>query len=118
MLTIDNLNENKVLTVSAKGKITKGDYDIILPQMEKLLEKHGKLRFLINLEDIESVEPEAAWEDLKFDRKHMDEYGKIAIVGEKNWEKWGTKISSLFFDPEMKFFYKDQKEMAKAWVNN
>jgi hypothetical protein len=42
----------------------------------------------------------------------------MAIVGDKSWERWGTKISSQFFDPEMRCFNQDEKEMAKAWVNN
>lgn len=118
MLTIDNLNDNKVLEVSAKGQLTKDDYDIILPQLKGLLEKHGKLRFLIKLEDFKGFEPQALMEEVKFDREHMDEYGKTAIVGEKEWEKWGTKLSKLFFDTEMRYFPKQDEKLARTWVNN
>jgi len=45
-------------------------------------------------------------------------FGKTAIVGDKKWEESGTKISKLFFDSKMKFFYKDQSDEVWRWVNS
>lgn len=115
MLRIEHLNENRVLTLTAGGRLTKEDYEQALPKMEELLEKHGRLRFLIKLENFSGFEPAALWEDLRFDFKHRDEYGKIAIVGDKKWEEWGTKISKPFFESEVKFF--EDEDKAEAWVN-
>jgi len=118
MLRIDNLNENQVLTIRASDRLTKEDYNRLLPELEQMLEKHSPLRFYIKLEDLSGFEIEALVEDLKFDYKHKNQYGKTAIVGDKKWEEWGTKISKIFFDSEMKFFYKDQSDEAWSWVNN
>ena len=118
MLRIDNPNENKVLTVLASGTLTKEDYLRLLPGLEKMLEKHGTLRFFIKLEDFSGFKLGALWEDIKFDYKHKNQYGKTAILGDKKWEEWGTKISKIFFDSEMKFFYKDQSNEAWNWVNS
>lgn len=118
MLTIDDLNDNKVLEISAKGKLTKDDYEIMLPQLENLLDRYGKLRFLIKLEDFKGIEAEALWDEIEFDREHMDEYGKTAVVGDRTWEDWGTKISNLFFDTEVKYFDRSHEEQARSWVNN
>ena len=52
-----------------------------------------------------------------FDFKYKNQYGRTAIVGDKKWEEWGTKISRMFFDSEMKFFYEDQSDDARNWVN-
>lgn len=107
-----------MLAITARGKLTKEDYAGLLPQLEHMLETHGPLRFYIKLEDFSGFEMGALWEDIKFDYKHKNMYGKTAIVGEKKWEEWGTKISSLFFDSEMKFFSKDQEDEAWKWVND
>lgn len=118
MLRIDDLNENQVLTITAGGKLTKDNYDRLLPELEQMLEKHGKLRFYIKLEDFSGFEIGALWEDIKFDYKYKNQYGKTAIIGNKKWEEWGTKISKIFFDSEMKFFYEDQKDEAWNWINS
>ena len=117
MLRIDDLNENQVLTITASDRLTREDYDRLLPELEELLEKNDPVRFYIKLEDISGFEMGALVEDLKFDFKHKNQYGKTAIVGDKKWEEWGTKISKMFFDSEMKFFYEDQRDDAWNWVN-
>lgn len=118
MLKVEILNENKVLTITATGKLTKEDYISLLPSLENLLKNHGLIRFFIRLEDFKGFELEALWEDIKFDYEHQRQYGKTAIVGSKKWEELGTKFSSLFFGAEMKFFYKEQAKDAWDWVNS
>jgi hypothetical protein len=118
MLRIDHPNENKVVTVTVSKQLTKEDYQRLLPELEEMLKQYGALRFYIELKEFSGFEMGALWEDIKFDYKHKNQYGKTAIVGDKHWEEWGTKISKLFFDAEMKFFYEDQSDEAWSWVND
>lgn len=118
MIEIGQVNENNVLTVHASGKLTGQDYDRILPQMERLLQQHGKLRFYMDLDGLSAIEPDALRKDLDFDVEHRGQYGKTAVVGDSEWENWMTKFSNLFFDAEMKFFDKDQADTAWKWVNS
>ena len=118
MLKIEALNENRVVTITASGKLTKKDYDQLLPELEKLLHSLESLRCYIKLDDFTGFDLDALWEDIKFDQKHMDQYGKTAIVGDKKWEEWGTKFSALFFKSELKFFYKNHSDNAWEWVNS
>ncbi len=118
MLTIENINEHQVVTIVATGKLIKEDYVRLLPELEQKFEKFETLRFLIVLEDFSGLELDALWQDITFDYKYKKQYGKTAIVGDKKWEEVGTKISSLFFQSEMKFFYQDQKDVAWNWVNS
>ena len=117
MLRVGDVNANGVLKIVAGGTLTKADYEELLPQVEALLRERGTLRFYIELEEFSGFELGALWEDITFDRKHMDSFGKVAVVGDRRWEEWGTKFSSLFFSPEMKFFYHDKADEAWAWIN-
>lgn len=118
MLTLGQLNENKVVTIHVQGKLTKTDYERVLPDLEIMMNEHGVLKFYIKLEDFSGFDMEALWEDIKFDYKHQKQYGKIAIVGQKQWEEWGVKFSDLFFKSEVKFFYEEQAKQAWQWVNS
>jgi len=118
MLNIKPINENQVVHVTVSGTVTKEDYEQLLPQLESLLQLHETVRFYVDLEGLSGFEAEALWEDIKFDAKHKDQYGKTAIVGDKRWEEWGTKISSFFLDAEMRFFYTAQSTQAWEWVNS
>lgn len=116
MIEIGTVSEDKVLPVTASGKVSKADYEKAIPQLESLLEEHGSLRFFVKLENVSGFELGALWEDLKFDRKHMNQFGRTAVVGDKAWEEWLTRVSGLFFSPEVRFFYSDDEEAARAWV--
>ena len=117
MLTLGQLNENKVVTIHVQGKLTKTDYERVLPDLEIMMNEHGVLKFYIKLEDFSGFDMDALWEDIKFDYKQQKQYGKIAIVGQKQWEEWGVKLSDLFFKSEVKFFYEEQAEQAWQWIN-
>ena len=118
MLSINGPNENRVMTVIVSGELTREDYARLLPELEKILEKFESLRFFIRLRDFEGIEAGAVWEDLKFDVKHSDQYGRSAIVGSNRWEKWATQIANLFFSAEMKFFPEEDREQGWVWVNS
>ncbi|MBU1192247.1 MAG: STAS/SEC14 domain-containing protein [Gammaproteobacteria bacterium] len=118
MLRLDNLNQNQVLTITAKGTLTQQDYEDVMPSLESILEQHSKLRFYIKLEDCSGIRPGALWEDLKFDMKHRSKFGRTAVVGDKKWEEWGTKLAQWIVKDEVKFFHADQRDEAWEWVNH
>ena len=59
----------------------------------------------------------AFWRDMKFDVEHQDKFGRIAIVGDKTWQKWAAKLSDPFFSSaEIRFFDPAEIGVAEAWV--
>lgn len=116
MLTLEGLHDNAVLAVKASGYITKEDYEDTLPELDRLIARHGPLRFFIHLDDVEGIEPKALWEDAKFDWMHRNDYEKIAMVGDRQWQDWATAMSKPFFKAETKFFREEESDRAWQWV--
>jgi len=56
------------------------------------------------------------WRDLKFDARHKDSFGRIAIVGDGKWEEWGTKLLNPLFKAEMRFFQPPELRHAEEWA--
>lgn len=107
---------SRLVYLEASGKLTRTDYDRLLPDLEAALGEAGRVRMLIELTDFRGWEPGAAWEDLKFGIQHRKDFERIAVVGEKGWERWGTMLSKPFLPGEMRFFEKDQAGQARAWI--
>lgn len=84
MLTVNKLPGQNIAQIGAGGHITKADYDQALPELETLLKKYPRLRFFVSLDHISGIAPGALWEDLKFDVKYKDRFGRTAVVGEKS----------------------------------
>jgi SpoIIAA-like len=58
----------------------------------------------------------AAWEDLEFDLKHARDAGRIAMVGEKKWQEWLTKLGALFVKADVKYFNLASLPEAERWI--
>jgi hypothetical protein len=114
MLTFLERSSENVLGVKATGKLTHADYQFLIPRLEKLIQEHGTIRVLFELEDCRGWEAGAAWDDLKFGLKHGGDVERCAVVGEKKWQEWMTKLARPFFN--VKYFVKADLERAWQWV--
>jgi len=103
-----------VLGLKAVGNLTHADYEQLVPALEELIKEHGKVHVLFELEDCQGWDIGAAWDELKFWFKHGADVERCAVVGEKKWQEWMTKLSRPFF--KVKYFDKAELEEAWDWV--
>jgi len=103
---IERINSSFFLKLKATGKLTHEDYKIIDPLIDAALYgiKQPKIKVLIDGTDLEGWEFQAAWDDFKLGLKHNNEFEKIAIYGNKNWQEISVKIGSWFMSGEIKYF--------------
>ena len=107
----------KVLKANVSGKLTKEDYQHFLPEFEKLIQEHGKIRVLFEMHDFHGWEAAALWEDLKLDFKHFNDIERLAMVGESKWQKGMSVFCKPFTTAEVKYFEHDQADEAEKWVH-
>lgn len=111
MISFQRTPSENVLHVKATGKLTHADYQRLIPKLEDQLRSHGKLRVLFELDDCQGWEIGAAWDDLKFGLKHGGDCERCAVVGQKRWQRWMTKLAKPFF--AVRYF--DKSQMPEAW---
>lgn len=112
MLKVTN-RQDDVVEVRAVGKLERADYERVVPQLEDAVER-GRLKLLVHLRNFEGWTPRALVDDLRFDLRHHDDFSKIAVVGERELERLGTKLSKPFFSGETRFF--EDLEQARRWI--
>ena len=108
--------KGNLVRVEVSGQLTQDDYDALVPSWRATIARHGTMRMLFVMRDFEGWTPQAAWEDFRFDLKHHQQVERIAMVGEKQWQHWMTKIASWFVDPEVRYFDATQENEAESWV--
>ena len=113
---IERVDNEFFLTLKAKGKLSHKDYEIITPMIDSALTKvkEPKVKALIDGTDLEGWEPRAAWDDFKIGLKHGNEFEKIAIYGNKKWQKNIAAIGNWFISGELKYF--PQADQAIEWL--
>lgn len=108
--------DGKVLNVEVSGKLTVEDYQHFVPEFEKLIAEHGKIRLLFVMSDFHGWTAGALWEDLKVDMKHFNHIERLAMVGEKAWEKGMSVFCKPFTTAKVRYFGQDEFEQAKEWI--
>lgn len=115
MLTMETADSGIVL-IKASGRLSKADYDRFVPEFERIARARGPVRMLIDLHDFHGWDLPGLWEDLKFDTTHQNDMGRVAIVGDRAWQEWGTRLSKPFFKAEMRYFDQNEARNAQAWL--
>jgi hypothetical protein len=98
------------------GKLEHQDYVIFAPKFETVAQKRGKLRLLFLMEDFHGGKPRAALDDFKLDVKHFGEIERIAIVGDKKWEKGMSYVIRAFTTADVRYFDMTLLAEARAWL--
>jgi hypothetical protein len=100
-------SSGNVLGFKVSGDVVKANYDVMVPAVEAALKTDEMVTVLLDMTEFKWEKVEAWGSDLKFGREFHDKIAKMAIVGEKTWEKWLTKLVDPFYAKEAKFFYPD-----------
>ncbi|MGI8891654.1 MAG: STAS/SEC14 domain-containing protein [Chthoniobacterales bacterium] len=109
--------KGNVVRVQVSGKLTQEDYDQLIPSWKETIARHGSMRLLLIMEDFEGWKLGAAWDDFRFSTGHAKRIVRVAMVGEKTWQKWMAKLGALFLADEIKYFELSQLVEAERWVH-
>lgn len=115
---IERIENEIFLSLKAVGKLSHHDYETITPMIDAALAevKHPKVKALIDGTELEGWEPRAVWDDFQIGLKHGNEFEKIAIYGNKDWQKFISKVGGWFISGEVKYF--EDLESAYFWIRS
>lgn len=114
------LNEEdggKLLNVHVSGKLTSADYEHFVPEFERLVGQHGKLRVLFDMTDFHGWDAGALWADTKFAIHHFADISRIAMVGETKWQHGMATFCKPFTRATVQYFDHAQATEARAWLD-
>ena len=115
-IQINEENDGKVLVLHISGKLAKTDYEQFVPEFERLLRQHGKLRVLFDMSDFHGWEGSAVWEDIKFDIKHFADIERLAMVGNKKWQHGMATFFKPFTKATSRYFDRADTAEARKWL--
>ncbi len=116
MDAIETISTGRILEVRVTGKLTKESYHEFVPAVNAQIKQYGKLRILFVMKDFHGWTAGAMWEDFKFDLKHWKDIERLAVVGDKKWEKGMASFCKPFTKAKIRYFDVVQLEEARAWL--
>jgi len=107
---------DNVLAFKLSGKLHDEDYKTFVPAVDAAIQKVGKVRLLAQFHDFKGWDLHALWDDIKFSTTHCTKIDRIALVGEKTWEKWMAKVCKPFTMAKVQYFDAGDVDAARAWL--
>ena len=107
---------NNIVLIQVRGKVAKADYEQFVPAFKQLVQQHGKLRVLFEMEQFHGWEVGALWEDIKFDLRHFSDIERLAMVGEKKWQKGLAAFCKPFTKAKIRYFDHTDAAAARTWL--
>ena len=116
MFEIEEQDDGKLLAIRLKGRLRGEDYQRLGPQLDAAIARHGKVRLICDATAWEGISPDAVWEDLKLGLRHFTGFDRVALIGERDWMAWATKLGDAIMPYKMRFFTADQADAAWHWI--
>lgn len=106
--------KNNVVSMAVLGQFTLDDYKEFEEAVLYGIKFQGVVNLLIDLRDMLSFSLDVAWEEVKFSRRHANDFDRVAVLTSNEWVAWSTWINRLFVNADIELF--DDMEEAEAWV--
>jgi len=107
----------KLLEVRVSGKLAHEDYQHFVPEFARLVKQTGKIRVLFEMAGFHGWEGSALWDDIKFDLKHFSDIERLAMVGDKKWEKGMSVFCQPFTTAKIRYFDSAAIAEARKWLD-
>lgn len=117
-MTVQTLEKEpqNMLVVHVQGRLTRDDYRRILPEVERLIRENGRIRLLFKMDAFGGWDAAAVARDADFDARYFSAIERLAVVGDKRWERWMDEFSRPFPGARIGYFDPSQEEEARRWL--
>ena len=109
---------DEVLGMEAKGEVTGDDYkQVVIPAVERHLERHDKIRLLYFLgSEFSGFSAAAMWDDARVGMEHPFSWERIAVVTDHDAYRRLFKGIGFLFPAKIRVFSVAELDDAKAWI--
>lgn len=114
---IHNLPDNMV-GFRSSGEVTQDDFKLVNVKVSELVQKTGKLNYLLYLENSPADFTFGAWiQDALLGIKNITKWNRAAIISDSETVDKFTSFFSKIMPGEFKVFHKNDLERAIDWTS-
>jgi hypothetical protein len=118
-IQLNEENGGRILVVHVSGKLVRADYEHLVPEFQRLVLQHGRLRVLYDMTDFHGWDLGALWEGTVFKIKHSADTKRVercAMVGDKKWQQGMATFCKPFTKATIRYFDHADAAEARKWL--
>lgn len=102
------------LNVALFNEFTVEDFKLLESSVVEVLREHEQPDLLLDFSLMRDFTIDMAWEQIRFTRQHIGDFGLIAIVVNDWWIELGARLSNILSLQHAKYF--KTTEDAQKWL--
>lgn len=111
-------DDPELFAVKISEQLTRNEFLQVKPEIEKIISQYGKFRLLIEASDLKLPEFSFFMEDFKFIIHNHKNAERVALIGNKTWEKVWLEFVKLITSVDVLFFDVSERERAWEWIKS
>ena len=115
-IQLNEENGGKMLVVHVSGKLAAADYEHFVPEFERLVREHGRVRGLFDMTGFHGWTAGSLWEDTKFAMHHFHDIDRLVVVGETKWQEGMATFCKPFTNATTRYFDNADASNARRWL--
>lgn len=108
--------EDNKIEISLWGDLKENEFAEVFHQLESLAAAHPKINVLIDAGGIERYDIGMTFEQYDFYKEYKNRLDKVALVSERPFEQFMTKILNKFSDTTFRAFSNAETDAARKWI--
>ena len=114
MIVVDQKPQR--VSVSVFGEFTLADYKEFEEVVNFKVRFEGPVDLYFDLSQMADLTIDVAWEEIKFSRAHPDDFKRVAVVTDSQWDTWSAWLSQTFVSADVEVF--DNADEANSWLDS
>ena len=106
--------EKSLLKVHVYDELTISDFREFEEAVNKNLGANGTIDLLLDFNNMTGFTLDTALEEIQFNRQHIGDYQKIAVVTSDQWLTWVTWLATVFTHANVQKF--PDTQLALDWL--
>ena len=111
-------DQDDLIIVTVRGTLGDHDYERLVPELEAEIAEHGRVRMVWEMIDFEGWTAGGMWRDARFDLNHNRDVTHLAMIGDKRWQDWLTRLMKPLARGKVRYFPSSERDAAYAWVRS
>lgn len=116
MLTFHDDPKSGVFELEVDGRISREEFEAIIAALEAKLATVEKLNVVEVVGSMGWLEPSLWWQDMTWGFRHLDRFGRCAIVTDHGWIGPVARAAAALFPVEIRSYPKADLEVARKWA--
>jgi hypothetical protein len=116
MFELMPINEDGVVGIKMTGVLCDADYQSFLPEFENMLGSMAPVRALLDWEDFEGWDEQAAAHAFHFRMAHRSEFERVAVICGRRRKQEANKLAEELQDVPVRLFPGGGRDEALAWL--